>query len=217
MWIDLLVVGRGGGSIVAGTVFALTACQPTASDVAMESEVVEGDFRAAEVELPLPSSQAQGVPLTPRLIRNGSARVEVEDLDAAMEAAEARVAAAEGYVAGSEVSEGREGARSATLNLRVPSDSFDSVIEGLSDLGRVLSVSISSSDVTREYFDTETRLAVQEESVERLRELASRSGDLEDLLAAERELGRAVAELESLKGQLRYFDQGWLSQIYSSH
>jgi len=84
---------------------------------------------------------------------------------------------------------------------------LESFVERLSTLGRVLSLSIASSDVSREYVDVETRLAVQEETVNRLRQLAARGGDLADLLAAERELGRAIGELEALKGQQQYFDQ----------
>jgi hypothetical protein len=91
--------------------------------------------------------------------------------------------------------------------LRLPADSFDAFLDELAALGRVVSLSVASSDVSREYVDVETRLAVKEETVNRLRELAERGGALEDLLAAERELGRAIGELEALKGQLRYFDQ----------
>ncbi len=142
-----------------------------------------------------------------RLIRSGSARIEVEEVGAAVTAARELAVNVGGYLAGSELSEGREGSRSASLLLRVPSDSIDSVVGFLPRFGRVLSVSLSTTDVSREYVDVETRLAVQEESVTRLRALAARGGSLEDLLAAERELGRAVSDLEVLKGQMRYFDQ----------
>lgn len=143
----------------------------------------------------------------PRLIRSGSARIEVRELDGAVAEARSLAAGVDGYVAGSEVGAGREGARQATLVLRIPSDAFEPLLEDLPQLGRVISVSVSASDVSREYMDVETRLAVQEETVDRLRALAARGGSLEDLLAAERELGRAITELKRLKGQIRYFDQ----------
>lgn len=144
---------------------------------------------------------------SPRLMRHGSARVEVQNLDASVIGTQELASAASGFVAGSELSEGREGARTASLILRVPSDSFQTVLERLPELGRVLSVSAVAEDVSREYLDLETRLSVGEETVARLRALASRSGNLEDMLAAERELGRTLTDLESLKGQLRYYDQ----------
>lgn len=91
--------------------------------------------------------------------------------------------------------------------LRIPSDSVDALVASLPDLGDVLSVSRSAQDVSGEYVDVETRRSVQEETVERSRELAARGGGLEEFLAAERELGRAVSELESLKGRIRSYDQ----------
>ena len=183
----------------------LAACQQVTEDFAF-APMAEMELLSASEEMALarPAAQAS-VPLQ-RLIRSGTVRLEVEDLDAAMASATDLATGAQGYVAGSQLNEGREGARTASLVLRVPSDAFESVVDRLPDLGRVLSVAVTSSDVSRDYFDIETRLAVGEETVTRLRQLASRGGDLDDVLAAERELGRAMSELESLKGQLRYFD-----------
>lgn len=180
------------------------ACGP--SDVSYSSADVESLVRPPPaVEIPRPAVQSPSI--EPRLIRSGEARVEVEDLDSALVTARRFAEQARGYVAGSELRAGREGARSASLMLRLPSDSFDAFVDELTALGRVVSLSVASSDVSREYIDVETRLAVKEETVNRLRQLAERGGDLEGLLAAERELGRAIGELESLKGQLQYFDQ----------
>jgi len=131
----------------------------------------------------------------------------VLNLEASLSSAQAFASEAGGFIAASELNEGREGARTASLVFRVPADRFQSVLDRLPELGRVLSVSILAEDVSREYLDVETRLQVGEETVARLRELASRGGNLEDLLAAERELARALTELESLKGQLRFYDQ----------
>lgn len=179
-------------------------CQPAPEDVsfmAAESEAID----VPGVEIAPIARQAN--PSSPKLIRSGSARIEVADLDASINVVQELVERIDGYVAGSELREGREGARTATLELRMPADAFQGLVEDLPGVGRVLSVSVSTSDVSIDYFDTETRLAVQEETVRRLRDLSGRGGDLEDLLAAERELGRALTDLESLKGQLRYYDR----------
>jgi hypothetical protein len=142
-----------------------------------------------------------------RLTRSGSARIEVQDLDEALEAAQELGSSANGLLAASELHEGREGERTASITLRVPSDSFDRLLDQLTELGRVLSVSVSVQDVSREYLDVDTRLRVGEETIARLRALAARGGSLEDLLAAEREIGRALTELESLRSQIRFYDQ----------
>jgi hypothetical protein len=145
------------------------------------------------------------VVIQPRFIRNATTRIEVTDVDAAVGSLRASAARVGGIVAEAEVSL-HSGARSASLLLRIPADSLDNFLDGLTALGAIQSTSVSSVDVSREYFDTETRLAVKEETVRRLTELVQRSGSVEDLVAVERELSRTMTELESLKGQIRYFD-----------
>jgi len=199
--------------LLPALVLLTTACDAPAERMAsFEGEMTElagrdemMALRQAPTDRAVAPSEAQVG--TPRLIRSGSARIEVRELDEAVAEARSLADRVDGYVAGSEVRAGREGARQATLVLRIPSDAFEPLVDDLPQLGRVISVSVSASDVSREYMDVETRLAVQEETVDRLRALAARGGSLEDLLAAERELGRAVTELERLKGQIRYFDQ----------
>lgn len=144
---------------------------------------------------------------TPYLIRSGSLRMEVSSLESGMDQVQAVAEAAGGYLARSATREGGNGARSADLTLRIPAPAFDEVVEELGDIGRVLAESVNVVDVSRDYVDIETRLAVREQTVERLRELARAGGGLEELLAIERELGRALEQLESLKGQLVFYDR----------
>ncbi|MDT8368154.1 MAG: DUF4349 domain-containing protein [Longimicrobiales bacterium] len=202
--------------IVALLALSLSGCRP--GDLGFEIEEMRSapDAIAAgevvpDIEMlppsPSPSRARQVAPPQSRLIRSGSARVEVSDVEVADAEARRIGDALGGYVASSDFREGEEGARRASLVLRIPADSLDLLVESLPELGKLLSVSISTEDVSREYVDIETRLAVQEETVQRLRELAARGGSLADLIAAERELGRAVGELESFKGRIRYFDQ----------
>ena len=208
--------GRAVSAVAAALVLSVLAlpvsgCQPgdlgfQGDDITFTSGSTEAVPLTSRMDAPSPQAGQVASP-RPRLIRSGSARVEVSDLETGVSEARRLGESLGGYVAGSEIREGREGSRSASLVLRIPSDSVDVLVESLPELGQVLSVSISTEDVSRQYVDVETRLAVQEETVERLRELADRGGSLEDLLAAERELGRAVSQLESLKGEIRYFDQ----------
>lgn len=210
---------RAGASLAAAIGLTLVACNPGGGDATVGMELASGP--ASDMAMPAPSMarvealEAQGgaqgpgqVEVQSRLIRNGSIRIEVDDLDAAMEATAVLAGDVDGFVAQSETREqGRDGGRIAEILLRVPATSFDAVLNELGGMGRVLSESVSVTDVSREYFDLETRLAVREETVQRLRDLGGRGGNLQELLAIERELGRAVEELESLKGQLVYYDR----------
>ncbi len=211
---------RFAASLAAAIGLAVAACNPGGGgDASVQFEPASAP--ASDMAMPAPSLAREAefgaqagrqdppqVQVPSRLIRNGSMRIEVDDLDAAMEAATALVGDADGFVAQSQIREqGRDGGRVAEILLRVPAASFEAVVNDLGGLGRVVSESVSVTDVSREYFDLETRLAVREETVQRLRDLGERGGDLQELLAIERELGRAVEELESLKGQIVYYDR----------
>ncbi len=159
-----------------------------------------------EIELGA-SQQNAPDPGVRRLIRNGSVRLEVDDLDAGMETVRALLDDAGAYVARSEERSTSGGGRAGSLTIRVPSEGFDALMSQIEGMGRLVASTSGVEDVTREYVDVETRVAVGEETVARLRALGARGGGLSDLLAVEREVGRALAELESLKGRLRYYDQ----------
>jgi hypothetical protein len=96
----------------------------------------------------------------------------------------------------------------ARLVIRVPADRFAETLAALEHLGEVRDQVVNTQDVTREYTDLATRLAVKEQAVARLRSLLDgRTAKLSDVLEVERELTRAITELEQMKGEQRYYDQ----------
>jgi hypothetical protein len=71
-------------------------------------------------------------------------------------------------------------------------------------LGKVTDSSVWAEDVTARYVDIQARLGVFETKRERLMALLQKSGDLTAVIQLENELAATNAELESLKGQMRY-------------
>jgi hypothetical protein len=152
-------------------------------------------------EVPLPG-QAQAGSM---LIRSGQAVVEVDSLQAGIARVRRLAEAAGALVANTSVRAGREQQRSASLELRIPSDRFDSVVNGLAPIGRVESVNISAQDVGEEFVDLTARLANARRLEARLIELlANRTGRLTDVLSVERELARVREQIERYEGRLRY-------------
>src|SRR6185503_21146634 len=93
------------------------------------------------------------------------------------------------------------------LTLRVPADRFAESLAALRSLGRVRVDNTNAEDVTRSYNDLAIRLAVKRDMVARLRALLSnRAARLSDLVEVERELGRAITELEQMEGERRFLD-----------
>jgi hypothetical protein len=95
---------------------------------------------------------------------------------------------------------------SAELTLRVPSGSAQSVLEDLEKLGSVLDQNVTARDIGKEYFDANLRLSSLEATLHRYEEILKQASKVEEILRIEAELARIRAEIEQVKGNLR-----WLS------
>jgi hypothetical protein len=139
------------------------------------------------------------------LIRSGQATVEVDSVEVGIARVRRLAQATGALIANTTVQTGREQQRTASLELRVPSDRFDAVVDGLTPIGKVESVNITAQDVGEEFVDLTARLANARRLEARLIELlANRTGRLSDVLTVERELARVREQIERYEGRLRY-------------
>ncbi len=103
---------------------------------------------------------------------------------------------------------------SASLTLRVPADTLDTMIEELRALGTVSELTISSSDVTIQVVDLDARIDALATSVSRLQEIMATASSAEDLIAAETALAERQAQLDGLRSQREHLaDQVELSTL----
>ncbi len=145
---------------------------------------------------------------TQKLIRSAELRVQVKDVTAAARGADSIAQASHALVADSRTTQDADGLRTSEILLRVPSQDFPALLRAVRGLGVVKSESVNTQDVTKEYADLETRLAVKEQTVARLRALLdNRTAKLSDVLEVERALSDAITMLEQMKGERRYLDQ----------
>lgn len=139
------------------------------------------------------------------IIRNGNATVRVSNLDDAVAALRALAQRLGGYVTNTSVTTGEDQVPAATIELKIPAARYDSALAGLSPLGKVESVNTTAEDVGEQFVDVTARLANAKRLEQRIQTiLATRAGKLEDVIAAERELGRIREEIERFEGRLRY-------------
>ena len=147
-------------------------------------------------------------PATPRkLVRNADLTIVVSDIEQSMRRLDSLVAQSGSFVAHSETSNSEE-RRALRVSLRVPSDKLDPTLAALRAFGKVLNESSTTEDITKAYADLETRLAVKEQSLARLRAmLETKPTKLSDVLDLEREISRTLSEVEQMKGERRFYDQ----------
>jgi hypothetical protein len=177
-----------------------------------EGRIRAGGTASAPSREAWPGSEPPGVALPTQaqqagamLIRSGHATVEVDSVDAGITRVRQLAQRTGAVIANTVVQTGREQRRSASLQLRIPSDRFDSVVTGLAPIGKIESVQINVDDVGEEFVDLTARLANARRLEARLIELLARgTGRLTDVLTVERELARIREQIERYEGRLRY-------------
>lgn len=95
----------------------------------------------------------------------------------------------------------------ATLRIAVPSGNFENVMNNLRSLAiRVIQETASGQDVTAEYVDLESRLENLEATAARVRTFLEEAETVEEALAVNQELSELEAEIEQVKGQMRFYE-----------
>ena len=173
--------------------------------VGLEAGVQADTVTGAAAQDPAGAEQAPAPTIPTMIIRNGTAEVEVESLEPAIARVRQLAQRLGGYVGNTTVQTGRQQARSATLELKIPSARFEQALTGLEPVGKVQTVQSTAQDVGEEFVDVTARMTNARRLEQRLVELlANRTGRLEDVLQVERELARVREEIERYQGRLRY-------------
>lgn len=107
-----------------------------------------------------------------------------------------------GYVSSMNV-----GGKTAYLVARIPQNNLFSFLEDVSELGEVVSRSISGIDVTEKVIDLEARIRNAETIEVRLLELLNIAKNVDEILEVMKELSRIREEIEIMKAQLRNLDK----------
>ncbi|MFC8065664.1 DUF4349 domain-containing protein [Streptomyces sp. NPDC057293] len=181
--------GDSGADSAAGA--AKEAAPPAADD---RPGAAGGDASGAGATAP-PKAVATHV------IRTASLTVQVEDVPKALDEARTTVENAGGYVGDEDTSRDEDGRERTRLELRVPVDAYQDVLDGLEGAGKLLHRGAKAQDVTDQVVDVESRVKSQRASVARVRELMDRATKLSDVVTLEGELSSRQTELEALLAQ----------------
>ena len=184
------------GSAPAATRAPSAAAAPTAVAAQTKPVLTSGEPEGASVS---DSSQNQSAR---QLIVESWIGLEVDDIDAAVRHIETIAAQRGGWVESAEIY-GEAGYRSASVQLRVPADRLDNVLDTLRGLGRVTDEGVSSTDVTERLIDNEARLSAWHAQEARLVTLLENAPTVEDIIQIEQRIAQVRSDIEYVEATQR--------------
>ena len=183
-------------SAPAATRAPAAAAAPTAVSAQPKAVLTSGEPEGASVS---DSSQNQSAR---QLIVESWVGLEVDDIDAAVRHVETIAAQRGGWVESAEIY-GEAGYRSASVQLRVPADHLDNVLDTLRGLGRVTDEGVSSTDVTERLIDNEARLSAWHAQEARLVTLLENAPTVEDIIQIEQRIAQVRSDIERVEATQR--------------
>jgi hypothetical protein len=162
---------------------------------------------AETTEEPSASSSAVGPIANRKLIRNATAELEVVSFDQSVQKITAFASEEKGYIATTSSEKQANGKLRGEIVVKVLPDNLDRFLGKLRTIGELKNQALTTEDVTKAYFDTESRLKNARLMEQRLIEiLKTKSKDVADLLEVEKELGRVREQIETMQGELKFMD-----------
>lgn len=141
-----------------------------------------------------------------KIIKNGDITIDVADIKSAQNKVQKSIKDNKGYIQNERYSNS-ETETSITMEIRIPNENFDNMVDSFSDeIGTISQKNIRVQDVTEEYTDVSIRLKNKLVYLEKYRDLLKRSASTKDLLEIQEKIRGLEEEIESSEGKLRFID-----------
>lgn len=141
------------------------------------------------------------------IITDTSLSLVVKDVAKAITDIQSTTTSFDGFLIDSHLSQ-PESAASGSISVRIPSDKLPQALSAFKGLAvKVVSESISGSDVTDSYTDLSARLKVLTDTKAKFEQILDQATKVTDLLEVQRELTNLQAQIDNLKGQQKYYEQ----------
>lgn len=209
-------------------VLSLVSCGGSANDAAADKaapEAMDGGYAYTEeesgysMEVPFADGAASDAGPTAamqeKMVYIAELSAETMEYDKAVSDVKAAVNKAGGYIEScSEYTGGyydagvyvREGNRSVSFALRIPSEKFNDFLAGMETALNVTHRNIYSENVTMQYVDLEARIKNLKAQEERLQELLKSAENMEQLLSIEDHLTSTRTQIEQTEGEMRVLE-----------
>lgn len=164
------------------------------------SHQVEQNIAQAADDLPEVDAQR----LSRKIIYQAEIRLIVKDLDQSVSQLSELLEVNQGYVSSSSIDGDRGIERTSKWTVRVPVENFNRFREALLKLGEIEQNSLTSEDITGDFYDLKQRIANARQNEARMLEhLKSNTKNLPEILTIEKELDRVRGEIERMQGRLK--------------
>lgn len=170
------------------------AMMASASNDVMYEEAAVADYDSGSAGAGQGSAETQ----ERKLIKNGSVTLEVQSLAAADKSIEEWCNGFGGYISNSSVYQSN-----AYYTVKIPASRFDEAMKTAGELGTLREHSVSTQDVSEQYYDLQTRLSNKKVMRDNLQKYLAQAKDIKDMLQIEKELNAVLTEIESMEGRMK--------------
>lgn len=200
----LLVSALAAGCAAQKSDSQSPAAEKSLTDTGYEAPAAEEGLTPPQGSetLPLPDMSAAA---GKKIIYTADMSLEAKDTAAAIDAISAKAVELGGYVSDSRYEEASRNA-SSSVTIRIPPERYKELTMYVGTLGKVLSLSLSSQDVTDQYYDIEARLRNAQAQEAQLLKIMEQAVEIEDILKVRGELNGVQEEIEVLQGQMRLME-----------
>ncbi len=149
------------------------------------------------------------VDMQDKIIRTFFLDIETMEFDSLITRLESEISRLGGYVENSKIS-GKSyydnGSRYGNIVARIPSKNVDEFVNTVGENANIVSTQESSTNVSLEYIDAESRVKTLKIEQERLYAIMEKELNLENIIALESRLSEIRYELQNYESRLRYYD-----------
>ncbi len=194
--------------VLAGMVLVFSGCGAKSSTNSLESGHDSNQVAFDSASVPkseLAGNTADALSLDRKTIQNADINMRVQDVSASIDKIIALANENNGYIVSSRVSRDNQ-VISGRLSIKVPQTGLESVLSSIAALGELNDKTITTEDVTEEYYDSQARLKVLQTKEERLLDLMDQTSTITDIISVENELSKTRSEIEVLSGRLQYLN-----------
>lgn len=215
LFVLIVLLAACGRSAAVESSREMAPAAPAADSIAYEESGAA--FTSSDTANTVVDTQSS-LPQERLIIRTADLSIVVMDTDEAIAAIARMAEENEGWVVSSNVYQYSETAKTGDITIRVPSAGFVSATEAIKGLAtEVRQESVSGQDVTEEFVDLTARLGNLEATAVRVRGFLEDADTVEEALAVNQELSRLEAEIEVIKGRMKFLNESASFSTISVH